>query len=224
MDGFTARGGGSIAKVLGKDLEDKDHRVMGEACGVDTRACASPRLDKIPAVSTTKKVTDKPSSEPVYKVVDVWYIFEAKLEDKLHNRTAYETMKEWGDIEGEPHPVLAYAASADPDTMYNNEAMKEPDSAELIKAMGKEVQSHTENEVWELVPRSTVPQGTKILPALWAMKCKRRIPTREVFKWKARLNIDGSKQEEGVNYWEIFSPVASWAAIRMVLNTTLIHA
>ncbi len=28
---------------------------------------------------------------------------------------------------------------------------------------------------------------------------------------------------EGVNYWETFSPLASWAAIRMVLSTTLIH-
>ena len=102
--------------------------------------------------------------------------------------------------------------------------MRESDSAEFIKAKGKEVQSHTENQVWELVPRSSVPPGTKILPAVWAMKRKRRIATREVYKWKARLNIDGSKQEEGVNYWETFSPVASWAAIRMVLITTLIHA
>jgi hypothetical protein len=98
--------------------------------------------------------------------------------------------------------MLAYSASADPDTMYYHEAMREPDSAEFLKAMGKEVQSHTENQVWELVPRSSVPPGTKILPALWAMKRKRRIATREVYKWKARLNIDGSKQEEGVNYWE----------------------
>ncbi len=137
---------------------------------------------------------------------------------------AYETIKEWDDIEAEQHPMLAYAASADPDTMYYHEAMREPDSAEFIKAMDKEVQSHTENHVWELVPRSSVPPATKILPAVWAMKRKRRIATREVYKWKARLNIDGSKQEEGVNYWETFSPVASWAAIRMVLITTLIHA
>ncbi len=137
---------------------------------------------------------------------------------------AYETIKEWGDIEAEQHLMLAYAASADPDTMYYHEAMREPDSAEFIKAMDKEVQSHTENEAWELVPRSSVPPGTKILPAVWAMKRKHRIATREVYKWKARLNIDGSKQEEGVNYWETFSPVASWAAIRMVLITTLIHA
>ena len=46
--------------------------------------------------------------------------------------------------------------------------------------MQKEVQSHTENSVWELVPRSSVPPGIKILPAVWAMRRKRRIATREV--------------------------------------------
>jgi hypothetical protein len=145
------------------------------------------------------------------------------LEDKLSYHVAYETIKEWGDIEGEQHPMLVYAASADPDTMYHHEAMREPDCAEFIKAMQKEVQTHTKNGVWELVPRSSVPPGLKILPAVWAMKRKRQIATREVYKWKTRLNIDGSKQEEGVNYWETFSPVTSWAAIRMVLITTLIH-
>ena len=182
----------------------------------------SPRLNKTPEFSTTK-VPEEPPSKAGSKVREVWYNFEAKMEDKLPYHVAYETIKEWGDIEGEQHPMLAYAASADPDTMYYHEAMREPDRAAFIKAMEKEVRSHTENEVWELVPRSSVPPGTKILPAVWAMKRKRRIATREVYKWKARLNIDGSKQEEGVNYWETFSPVASWAAIRMVLITTLIH-
>jgi hypothetical protein len=182
----------------------------------------SPRLNKIPEVSTID-VTEEPSNGPGSKVFDVWYNFEAKLEDKPYH-VAYETIKEGEDIEAEQHPMLAYAASADPDTMYYHEAMREPDSAEFIKAMGKEVQSHTENQVWELVPRSSVPPGTKILPAVWAMKRKHRIATREVYKWKARLNIDGSKQEEGGNYWETFSHVASWAAIRMVLITTLTHA
>ncbi|KAI2507504.1 hypothetical protein MHU86_6892 [Fragilaria crotonensis] len=99
--------------------------------------------------------------------------------------------------------MLAFAASADPDTMHYHEATRDPDFVEFIKAMVKEVQRNTKNETWELVPRSSVPPGTKILPSVWAiMKRKCRIATREVCKWKARLNIDGSKQEEGVNYWE----------------------
>jgi hypothetical protein len=159
----------------------------------------SPRLNKVSEDEAAVK--NSQASSRGSKVLEVWYDLEAKLEAGLPYHVAYETIKEWADIEGEQHPMLAFAASADPDTMYYHEAMREPDRAEFIKAMQKEVKSHTENEVWELVPRSSVPEGTKILPAVWAMKRKRRIATREVYKWKARLNIDGSKQEEGVNFW-----------------------
>ena len=153
----------------------------------------------------------------------IWVSMEAKLEEEFPYHVAFEACV---DLEGElneEHPMQAYAATADPDTMYFHEAMKEPDKEEFIKAMRKEVESHTDNEVWELVPASNVPKGMKPLPAVWAMKRKRRIATREVYKWKARLNIDGSKQEKGVNYWETFSPVASWAAIRLVLINSILQ-
>jgi hypothetical protein len=105
----------------------------------------SPRLNKIPEAASTK-VSDEPSSKAGSKVFDVWHNIEAKLEDKLPYCVAFEAIKEWVDMEGEQHPMLAFAASADPDTMYYHEAMREPDRAELIKAMEKEVKSHTEKE------------------------------------------------------------------------------
>jgi hypothetical protein len=111
----------------------------------------------------------------------------------------------------------AFAASADPDTMYLHEAMREPDRDEFIKAMEAEVGEHSRNGNWTLVKRSDVPQGVSVIPAVWAMKRKRRIATREVYKWKARLNFDGSKQVRGVNYTETYAPVASWAPIRLIL-------
>jgi hypothetical protein len=55
------------------------------------------------------------------------------------------------------------------------------------------------------------------------MRRKRRIDTREVYKWKARLNIDGSKQTKGVNYWETYAPVATWSSIRLILIHTLLN-
>jgi hypothetical protein len=89
--------------------------------------------------------------------------------------------------------------------------------------MQQEVESHCQNDVWEVVHRKEVPEGIKVLPSVWAMKRKRRIATREVYKWKARLNIDGSKQQYGLNYWETYSPVASWTTIRLLLVFTLIY-
>jgi Reverse transcriptase (RNA-dependent DNA polymerase)/GAG-pre-integrase domain len=114
------------------------------------------------------------------------------------------------------HPV-AYAASSDPDVMYLHQAMAAPDRAEFVKAMEKEVSSHTSNSNWKIIERKHVPPGHKVLPAVWAMRRKRDIETRQVYKWKARLNIHGGKQEKGVNYWDTYAPVASWSSIRIVL-------
>jgi hypothetical protein len=41
--------------------------------------------------------------------------------------------------EGEHHPLTAYKATSDPDTMYMHEAMQEPDAPKFIEAMVKEV-------------------------------------------------------------------------------------
>jgi hypothetical protein len=95
--------------------------------------------------------------------------------------------------------------------------LQQPDRAEFIKAMNAEVASHTERGHWRIVLRSQVPEGMDILPSVWAMRRKRRIKTREVYKWKARLNLHGGRQKQGVNYWETYAPVVTWSAIRLVL-------
>jgi hypothetical protein len=72
---------------------------------------------------------------------------------------------------------------------------------------------------WELVPREDVPEWVKVLDSVWAMKRKRDILTRKVLKYKARLNVHGGQQEFAVNYFETYSPVLTWAAVRLM--TTL---
>ena len=49
------------------------------------------------------------------------------------------------------------------------------------------------------------------------MKQKSCIATREIYKWKARLNVHGGKQEYGVFYWDTYSQVAQWTSIRIFL-------
>ena len=43
------------------------------------------------------------------------------------------------------HPLHAFKATADPDTMYHHQAMQQPDSAEFCKAMVKEVEDQLAN-------------------------------------------------------------------------------
>ena len=37
----------------------------------------------------------------------------------------------------------------------------------------------------------------------------------------ARLNLDGSKQIKGVNYWETYAPVTSWPTFRLLLTMAI---
>jgi len=68
-----------------------------------------------------------------------------------------------------------------------------------------------------------VPANSQIVPSVWAMKWKRRIQTEKVYKWKARLNMDGSKQIKGLTYWETYAPVASWPLIQLIMTTAIIN-
>jgi hypothetical protein len=126
-------------------------------------------------------------------------------------------------IQTEMENPLAFAASTNPDVMYLDQAMNEPDREKFREAMVKEVQAHTENGHWKIVPKRSVPRGTKILPAVWAMRRKRKIATGEPYKWKARLNVHGGKQEHGINYWETYAPVISWTTIRLYLILAILN-
>jgi hypothetical protein len=123
----------------------------------------------------------------------------------------------------EDHPLIVFTAtSADPDTMYLHKAMREPDKEKFHEAMEMEVSAHTDTGNFIIVPRHKVPQGVLVIPAVWQMKRKRCISTREFYKWKARLNFDGSKQVKGDNFWETYAPVASWYTIRFTLAMSII--
>ena len=141
------------------------------------------------------------------------------------DQVAFEAIAELHEPETEweqANPLLAYKATADPDTMYLWQAMKEPDANKFREAMQVEIDDHIKGGHWQLVLRSSVPKGSAILPAVWQMKRKRRISTREVYKWKARINIDGSKQIYGVHYDETYAPVVTWATVRYFLIQALI--
>lgn len=89
---------------------------------------------------------------------------------------------------------IAFAASADPDTMYLYEARRQPDWPQFQLAMQEEVRAHEDQRHWKLIRRAAVPHGVCVLPSVWSMKRKRRIATREIYKWKARLTVHGGNK------------------------------
>jgi Reverse transcriptase (RNA-dependent DNA polymerase) len=118
--------------------------------------------------------------------------------------------------------VFALKATSDPGTLYYHKAMKEDNALQFRTAMTKEVDNHMSKRHRELVHRNRIPEGVQVLPAVWAMKCKRQIATSEIYKWKARLNIRGHMQKYSVHFWETYSPVVCWTTIRLCLALALL--
>ena len=96
------------------------------------------------------------------------------------------------DIE-DTKDMIMDAHVRDPDTMYYHEAMRELDRDQFLQAMDKEVNTQIESDVIHLVNKEQVPLGTKVFAAVWALRRKRKILTGQISKYKARMNLDGSK-------------------------------
>jgi hypothetical protein len=58
-----------------------------------------------------------------------------------------------------------------------------------------------------------------VLDSVWAMKRKRDILARKVLTYKARANLHGGQLDYAVNFFKTYSPVVTWAAVRLM--TTL---
>ncbi|GKC74791.1 retrovirus-related pol polyprotein from transposon TNT 1-94 [Tanacetum coccineum] len=91
-----------------------------------------------------------------------------------------------------------------------NEALKDKN---WIMAMQEELTQFKTNDVWELVPN---PMDMTIIGTKWVYRNKldeNGVVTRK----KARLVAQGYNQQEGIDYDEIYAPVARLESIRILL-------
>ncbi|GJX78681.1 putative ribonuclease H-like domain-containing protein [Tanacetum coccineum] len=89
-------------------------------------------------------------------------------------------------------------------------ALEDPD---WVDAMQEEMQQFINQQVWKLVP---LPVGKHAIGTKWILKNKRDA-RGIVVRNKARLVAQGHRQEEGIDYDEVFAPVARIEAIRLFL-------
>ena len=108
----------------------------------------------------------------------------------------------------------------DPDLPTYSEAMSSMHSESYKEAMDLEISELQEHGTWVLVPKRSVPVGTKILPSTWVLRAK-RYPDGRLRKHKARFCVRGDRQIEGVDYTEKYSPVVSWSTVRMLLTLSI---
>ncbi|KAG3078747.1 hypothetical protein PI124_g18686 [Phytophthora idaei] len=97
------------------------------------------------------------------------------------------------------------------------EALQGPDADKWEEALKKEHADLKRNNTWVLVD---CPKGKKILTRKWVF-VKKRNPDGTVIRYRARITITGCQQEYDINFWETYSPVVSFEAVKLVLLLAL---
>lgn len=80
--------------------------------------------------------------------------------------------------------------------------------------MDQEIDAIERNNTWEL---TNLPSEAKKIGVKWIYKTKLN-EKGEVEKYKARLVAKGYSQQYGIDYNEVFAPVARWDTIRTILS------
>ena len=63
-------------------------------------------------------------------------------------------------LQGRLSNSIAFATSADPNTMYYHQAMKEPDHEQFKRSILKEIHDHETSQHWEVIPKQNIPPNT----------------------------------------------------------------
>nr|KYP36252.1 Retrovirus-related Pol polyprotein from transposon TNT 1-94 [Cajanus cajan] len=115
-----------------------------------------------------------------------------------------------GLFEDSPEANLTMFASGESDPTNFATVVQIP---KWRQAMDEEMKTINKNDTWELME---LPEGAKKVGVKWVYKTKRK-ENGEVDKYKARLVVKGYAQEYGVDYTEVFAPVARMETIRLVV-------
>lgn len=94
------------------------------------------------------------------------------------------------------------------------EAMGGPQKEEWIKATIKEVAGLVENDTFE---PATLPPGRSAVTGKFVLKIKRH-GDGTIDKFKTRLVARGFTQRDGIDYDEVFAPVAKYSTIRWIVS------
>eukprot|EP00957_Ditylum_brightwellii_P007000 530024-Ditylum_brightwellii.AAC.1 len=126
------------------------------------------------------------------------------------------------------HPMPFAVNQQQNETYTYRDMLKQPDYKDFIHAMLKEIEVCKGREHWTLMWRDNVPMEkwvngkVKTILSIWNFK-RKRFPSGELMKYKARLCVHGGMQQWGIDFWETYSPVVNWITIRTLLAVATIH-
>ena len=140
-----------------------------------------------------------------------------------------EEVRNLGPVRERRKPSRFRDDDDDDDRLLVNSEMEEPkavhealngeQSSQWREATESEYSSLLKNDTWDLVPP---PEGKNIVGPRWVLKVKRD-ENGSVNRFKARLVAQGYSQVKGVDYDEVFSPMAQNTSVKSLLALANAH-
>lgn len=154
--------------------------------------------------------------EPAQKrVLELEYLVEDEdLSDFSEDERAAEPVVRRSEREKRPTEFYGERVNVqliEPVTL--EEAVGGPDKEKWFDAMGKEMKSLQQNDVWDLVQ---LPKGRNLVGSKWVFKLKTGADG-SVERYKARLVAQGFSQKFGTDYDETFCPVVRHESLRTLI-------
>jgi transposase InsO family protein len=120
-----------------------------------------------------------------------------------------------GQIPARFNDFQMYSVASEEDPNSFKQAMESADADEWKIAIKEELDAIESNGTWELVD---LPAGRKAIGSKWVFKTKRNDEGNPV-KRKARCVAQGFSQKYGIDYLDVYAPVARNVSLRMMLST-----
>ncbi|KAL0437598.1 UNVERIFIED_CONTAM: Autophagy-related protein 18a, partial [Sesamum radiatum] len=114
---------------------------------------------------------------------------------------------------------VTYNIEDDPVTF--KDAMASSKAKQWKEVVKSDIASIVSNRTWKLV--DLPPPGCTTIGCKWIFKKKLK-PDGSVDKFKARLVAKGFKQKEGIDYFDIYSPIARLTTIRVLIAVASVYS
>jgi len=163
-----------------------------------------------------KRETEKRKNGEKKKKIRQVVMIEKQCEEIMYDNDTYNTnmiqniLAHIASVKAKDAPVSRHA----PEPKSFNKAMEGPDAQLWYNAVKDEVLGLHQKETWEATPPL---RGVKPIDSKWVFKIKYN-PDGTIDKYKARLVVRGDSQRAGLDYGEVFSPVAHNTIARLLLS------
>lgn len=159
---------------------------------------------------TLRSDSKQPSSRTLNELKKLAYFAKGEFPDVAHKDEVFCFVEyAYATHSSQLRSLSAEGTVKVPDSY--KEAMQLPEAALWKEAMKKEMKSLDDLKVYNLVPKTDVPQGQNVIGSKWVFKVKADTT------YKARIVAQGWNQIPGRDCGNTYAPVCRLQSIRMVL-------